>query len=318
MLIRLIKLCLWISFKFTVWVLLPIWKLVYRLAWKGTPQQLVMALAEDPQIVRIATENGLLHILGMYKQKGMAMANADQMPGSYDATNPVTQEDIEWAMFIQNYGENPQPDMVPEYFRYVIRGGTTGSCTLTTELPTAGALVALCQRHNDEWEQWRKVPEFLQLFKQALEWQHADPARPGWNDFYMVQWFILRSDDLAREIAERTKLPGIVGSTCTWMANSVAQQMPAFRKALERVGYEFPRPEIMAGMPHDNTLPGEGPRPADSSLTEKLDKLAGQTLIRATANQHGNRTYITFETPTDGVQVSADLLSISFREDEPC
>lgn len=89
MLIRLIKLCLWISFKFTVWVLLPIWKLVYRLAWKGTPQQLVMALAEDPQIVRIATENGLLHILGMYKQKGMAMANAGQMPGSYDATVDV-------------------------------------------------------------------------------------------------------------------------------------------------------------------------------------------------------------------------------------
>jgi len=235
MLIRLIKLWLWISFKFTMWVFLPIGELIYRLTWKGTPQQLVMALAEDPLIVRIATENGLLHILDIYKQKVMAMANAPK---------PVAQEDIEWRMFIQNYGENPQPDMVPEYLRYLIRGGTTGS----TELPTAGALVALCQCHNDEWEQWRKVPGFLQLFEQALEWQQ-DPARPGWNGFYMVQWFILRSDDLAREIAERTKIPGIVGSTCTWMANSVAQQMPAFREALERVGYEFPRPEIMTGMP---------------------------------------------------------------------
>src|ERR1700689_3806507 len=134
MLIKLIKLAGWFVFKLAMWVLLPIGKLIYRLTWKGTPQDFVTALVTDPQITRAATEAGMAGILQMYAAKLRDIASMRP---------PITQEDRDWGMFIQNYGENPQPDMVPAYFRYVIKGGTTGS----TELPTAGAIVALCQRH---------------------------------------------------------------------------------------------------------------------------------------------------------------------------
>jgi len=111
----------------------------------------------------------------------------------------------------------------------------------------------------------------------------------------------------------------MVGSTCTWMANSVAQQVPAFREALERVGYEFPQLDMRQAIEHDdmNASLGE-PRPADSRLDEQLSRLVGQSITAARANERDNRTYITFETPAQGVQFSAPILAVSFREEDSC
>jgi len=94
MLIRIIKVTMWIVFKFTMWIGLPFWKLLYRLMWRGTPQQFVIALTEDPDIVRRATETGMAGILKMYQQKCMAIADAPKSP---------TQEDRDWAEFIQKH-----------------------------------------------------------------------------------------------------------------------------------------------------------------------------------------------------------------------
>jgi len=188
MLIRIIKVTMWIVFKFTMWIGLPFWKLLYRLMWRGTPQQFVIALTEDPDIVRRATETGMAGILKMYQQKCMAIADAPKSP---------TQEDRDWAEFIQNYGENPQPDMVPEYLKYLKRIGTTES----TILPTWGATEALCAKHRALRAKW--VAEFTDFFcKLEEESEHMNKDRPGWNDYHMVRWFIERDDARAAIIAE--------------------------------------------------------------------------------------------------------------------
>jgi len=190
MLIRIVKVSLWCLFKLTLWFAFPLWKLLYRMTWKGTPQQFVIALTEDPEIVNIATNAGLLGVLKIYQQRGMAMAGAPM---------PPTQEDREWAEFIQNYGENPQPDMVPAYLEYIQRGGTTGS----TILPTFGATDALCWKHRDLRAGW--VAQFADLFARLEEEsERMDKDRPGWNDYHMVRWFIERDDNRAAIIAERT------------------------------------------------------------------------------------------------------------------
>jgi hypothetical protein len=250
-------------------------------------------MLNDPDIVKALTDAGMAAmLLQLQQQVDTLAANAPRGP----SRKPPTEEDMEWGMFIQNYGENPQPDMVPEYFRYVLRGGTTGS----TELPTAAAVFALVRSRPHWADEWRQ--EFPELFKKAEQWMQADPNRAGWNDFYMVQWFVLRDDQIVGVLKGRAEIPGPVGDTCKWMLNSVSQQMPAFAEALERVGYDGP----MASVPH----------PADNAIAVQLDKFVGSPITVARANELNNRTYITFETPTMGVQLSADLLAVSFRDKE--
>jgi hypothetical protein len=68
----------------------------------------------------------------------------------------------------------------------------------------------------------------------------------------------------------------MVGSTCTWMADSVAQQIPAFREALERVGYEFQAPDFKAAVEAERRYPM-----SIEACNEFLQTLAGATITRA-------------------------------------
>jgi len=312
MLIRLIKLAGFLLFKLTMWFGIPIGKLLYKLTWKGTPAEFALALFEDPDITEVATNAGMLHVLELYKQKCLAIVNAPK---------PPTEEDRMWAEFITHYGENPQPDIVPEYFRYLIRGGTTG----TTVLPTAGALVALCRKHRDLHSEWQKTPEFLALFKKALEWQTTEASRRGWNDFFMAQWFILRDDAIAATIARRAHLPGMTGATCRWMANSVAQQMPAFREALERAGYDFPPIDLAAAVPPPRTGTQHYPMNQDAA-NEFLGTLAGARILSAEMNETGEgneiEEHIAIKTDAGQFCLSAPELSMHWKaaeqKEEPC
>lgn len=230
--LRFLKFCWSVFYRVASWTFLPVFLFLFRRSqWKDRPFDFARALLNDPDVVQSLTGAGIAAMLiQLLQQVETMVANA---PRGGDRKTP-TEEDREWGLFIQDYGENPQPDMVPEYFRYVLRGGTTGS----TELPTLGAVLALTLRHRDMDEHWRA--EFPALFDLLEQWQEADPLRAGWNDFYMVQWFVLRDDQLVRILKGRAEIPGVVGDTCKWMLNSVSQQIPAFAEALERVGYEFP------------------------------------------------------------------------------
>ena len=317
MLIKAIKLFLRIVYTVASWTAVPFFKFCFRHSqWNNKPLEFARVALSDPDLVRVLTDSGQAHMLVQIRSQVEAMLAAPK---------PPTEEDREWGAFIQNYGANPQPDMVPEYFRYVIRGGTTGS----TELPIAGAIVALCQHHAEEWTAWRKVPEFVKLFDQAVEWQHADPARAGWNDFYMMQWCVLRQDSIAAEIAERTKLPGMVGGTCAWMANSVAQQIPAFREALVRVGYDFAPPDMRAAVESDmGKEPFTSMRHAESAVHYPVSKdaandffqfLEGATvryaLVSVTEDSEGEELeHIEVVTSQGIFCVSAPDLGISFRK----
>jgi hypothetical protein len=248
MLIKFVKFCWSIWYFILCWTFLPVFMFLFRRSeWQARPFDFARAMLNDPDIVKALTDAGMAAmLLQLQQQVDTLAANAPRGP----SRKPPTEEDMEWGMFIQNYGENPQPDMVPEYFRYVLRGGTTGS----TELPTAAAVIALVHSRPHWADEWRQ--EFPELFKKAEQWMHADPNRAGWNDFYMVQWFILRDDEIVKVLKARAEIPGIVGDTCKWMLNSVSQQIPAFAEALERVGYEFPESNVGRMLPLETPPPG--------------------------------------------------------------
>lgn len=242
---------------------IPLFVFAFRHSeWKGKEKQFVRTLVNDPDLVDFATRSGAAQMLVMFQQRVEQMMLVPPAP---------TEEERKWGEFIQNYGADPQPHKVPEFLEYIKASGTVGS----TELPTLGALDALCFRHpelSDAWQvQFRDVFDDLS-YKGSL----AGQDRPGWNDYYMAAWFVTREDDYARKIAERTKLPGMVGYTCAWMANSVAQQIPAFQQALDRVGYEFPAPDMGGAVLHDAVKDD-----FKAVCNEFLQALAGATITRA-------------------------------------
>lgn len=70
-----------------------------------------------------------------------------------------------------------------------------------------------------------------------LHWmfRKANPSRPGWNDFHMVRWLMLRREDDLHEIMRRSTLPdGPVGSSCRWMVDSMREQNKDFAIAVAR------------------------------------------------------------------------------------
>jgi hypothetical protein len=268
-----VKFALRAIYKLCNWTLLPIFMFAFRRSkWKENPLEFGRVFLSDPDVVKVATDAGQAALLVQLRGQLGALARMPKAP---------TREDRDWGLFIQNYGENPQPDMVPAYLEYIQKGGTTGS----TELPTAGAVHALCVKHPRESGKWRA--DFPEVFAKASEAMNADPSRPGWNDYYMVDWFVRRTDETAANIAERTKLPGMVGATCTWMAKSVAQQIPAFKEAMERVGYKFPEPDMKAAILHDNpnfkdAVEAERHFPMSQEVcNEFLHSLEGATITRA-------------------------------------
>jgi hypothetical protein len=136
-------------------------------------------------------------------------------------------------VLVQGYGANPQPERIPEILDLIDQ-----SCAITeerTELPAAGAVLALIELRPE----LAQSPEFEPIYKDAMDvLGNVDQGRAGWNDFYMARWFVLRGDTIVRELARRTTIPGMVGSTATWMVNSVASQLPEFRAAVERIAPE--------------------------------------------------------------------------------
>jgi hypothetical protein len=140
----------------------------------------------------------------------------------------------EASVLVQGYGANPQPERIPEILALIDE-----SCAITeerTELPAAGAVLALIELRPE----LAQSPEFEPIYKDAMDvWEKTDSSRAGWNDFYMARWFVLRRDNIVQELARRTKIPGMVGSTATWMMVSVANQLPEFRAAVERIAPEI-------------------------------------------------------------------------------
>lgn len=272
--LKLLKILIWTLYRVASITVIPLWCLIFRYSsWKGRPWDFLRAILDDEQVKRLMIGAGMAGAHAQLRQTIEAMVNRAKGP---------TQEDLNWWMFIQNYGENPQPDMVPEYLAYLKRWKDMPS---SQELPAHGATDALCARHRDLYRAW--TAKYADLFCELEEKaERGGTDRPGWNDYHMARWFVERDDKRAAIIAERTKLPGIMGSTCTWMANSVAQQIRAFREALERVGYEFP-PDIKAAILHDSpefkaAVQAERHYPmSQESCNEFLESLQGATITRA-------------------------------------
>jgi hypothetical protein len=165
-------------------------------------------------------------------------------------------EALVWDTFIQNYGANPEPDKVPDFFKWMLETG--GLEERRSELPMAAAVIALAERHSDLAPKWKA--SFPGLFQFVVEvCVKADQDRAGWNDYYMCRWFILRDDDTVREIVRRTQRDGDIGATASWMALSVGHQYPDFASALERCGFQQPTVDAEFDCGDTNVTVGPGP-----------------------------------------------------------
>lgn len=220
-------------------------KLLILALGKHRAKKLLYDLISDPDIMRRVQAAG-------------PMA-AQSLADAGNQLRRVDPESVQWEAFIRDYGVAPQPLEVAEYLAFVQESRALDDAAM--QLPVCGSLLAFCLRHPELEPEWKA--EFKDVFdKVNAVMAFADSTRPGWNDFYMVQWFILRTDDIVSELVQRAKLPGQAGGTCTWMLNSVAGQDSAFKDALERAGGFAFSPEP-ANRPLDPRLlpdlPGVGP-----------------------------------------------------------
>src|SRR5271166_3491425 len=182
---------------------------------------------------------------------------ADRAAAAMASLKAHSPESMEWQAFIQEYGANPEPDEVPALFAWMLEDSVLED--RRTELPMAAVVIALVDRHSDKAMAWRA--QFSQLLQAAAAvCITCGQDRAGWNDYYMVRWFVLRDDDTVRELIRRTQQDGDVGATASWMVSSVSSQIPAFAEALERVGgYEHPKVDAEFDCGDTNVMVGPGP-----------------------------------------------------------
>lgn len=137
---------------------------------------------------------------------------------------------------------DPEPDGRIEYILTLLM--RTGAIKdPSTQMPLAGAALALFELDDQEFcDSLKTSAVFQPFYVDCLEVKRtADPERVGWNDYYMARWMILRDEETVKEIAQRCKVPGMIGSTATWMVNSCAQRFPDFKAQIESIAPEILR-----------------------------------------------------------------------------
>jgi hypothetical protein len=249
-------------------------------------------------------------------QKWASSIGMPDMPDNLDATisrmkikaDPEAQD---WQRFIQNYGEIPAQDAVPAFLNWLGQSGMLHD--ERTELPMAAAALSLAERHPDRMDAWGK--DFNDLFKESKRvLLRCAPDRPGWNDFHMVRWFVLRQDETVQELVKRASTEGTVGQSCSWMLTSVGRQNPSFAAALRRVGWEPPKPTVAPVIPQEAPIeydPIEAHRQA-SVLQHGMTPVIGATInsVLVEENPANRWTTVTVHTTRGQFCVQSPYLNV--------
>jgi hypothetical protein len=214
-------------------------------------------------------------------------------------SHPFPSETELWAQgFVEMYGYGPEPDRVSELLE-VIRGSQQMRLA-NGGLPTAGAILALAEKHPDMAGRWQA--DFPDLFAEAnasLIRCGEDMDQPGWSDYYMSRWLILQDEDSINQIRSRTTLDGVVGEQARWMAQSMAFRHPHFRQAL---GWD-------AGMP---------PLLSANTVVTQLNSLEGATILSVAAGEKPDGESEILVVTTAGMfRVGAKLLAFSLEPIQP-
>jgi len=280
-------------FKFLFWCWMTFMTLVWRiyaLFSSKTVLQFAFELCNDPQVREMAIRAGMAGALAQLEgaMRAMAASNAPSRPEPSD-------EAVKWAQFVQDFGSDPsdsgRADLIPKWIEYAKSLMDDPS----QEFPTAGAGLAFCERYPLISESWDR--EFIARCMKVLK---NDSERPGWNDYYMARWFVLRDDSTAKTIASLPHAEGPRGYTARWMVNSVCQQMPAFREAMARVGYDFGEatgPVLTATIFNPPApAPPRGPYEAEAPMESVFRVFPSKT--------HAGRVHFGMSAPGSSVELS--------------
>lgn len=137
----------------------------------------------------------------------------------------------EYATLIFYWHWEPHPERIQEML------STLATAPWAREpkraLPLAGAVLALEQLEPFQCGFWRR--DHPSLYAEIKRTVNMPLDRVEWSDFLLVQWLILRRDDLILQILERA---GPHGERCKYtveMINRACQEHTGFRKAAERL-----------------------------------------------------------------------------------
>jgi hypothetical protein len=101
--------------------------------------------------------------------------------------------ELEALEFLWNYRNAPAPNDVPHFFEWLSKERLLRCKEVS--LPFAGAVLALCTRHPDYAELWRKGP-YGGLIDQSQRITNYPPSKESrlWCEMLIYRWFVLARD----------------------------------------------------------------------------------------------------------------------------
>jgi hypothetical protein len=137
----------------------------------------------------------------------------------------------EYATLIFYWAYEPHPERADEMLAFLAASGLADSPE--SVLRVAGAIDALEELQPARCLIWRvDYPDLYRKIQAALQ---MPLEFHGWADFLVVQWMILRRDDLIRQLLERAGAWGERDKYTAALISSTAEKHGPFRFACERL-----------------------------------------------------------------------------------
>ena len=137
----------------------------------------------------------------------------------------------EYATLIFYWASEPHPERADEMLACLAASGMADSPE--TVLRAAGAVLALAELQPARAPIWRiDYPEL----HRRIDWALKQPKEfDGWADFLVVQWMILRRDDLIRQLLDRAGAWGERDKYTAALISKTCEKHGPFRFACERL-----------------------------------------------------------------------------------
>jgi hypothetical protein len=145
----------------------------------------------------------------------------------------------QFSEFIENFAPDANLDELRAYLP--LCGKLIATADLAKIFPAIGFIEACqirgaflkenvkgCSLKYRYWTRWLQLGVYTTIKSNLLK---KYPERPGWNDFYMVKWFVNRSPEDAIAIYWRARpgaSPDQVQTSALWMIASVRKRCPEF------------------------------------------------------------------------------------------
>ena len=137
----------------------------------------------------------------------------------------------EYATLIFYWASEPHPERADEMLACLAASGMADSAE--TGLRAAGAVLALEELQPARAPIWRL--NHTELYRRIEAATMLEKEFHGWADFLVVQWMILRKDDLIRQLLDRAGAWGERDKYTAALISATCEKHGPFRFACERL-----------------------------------------------------------------------------------